>query len=186
MVRKLLAVCAAGLGLLSSGLFANALRFTSRQVAVEPAPPMALGGDVSGRLAAALRLRTVSNQDPAILPRAEFLGFHHLLEEQFPLVHQTLRRESVAELSVLYTWEGREPELPPLLLLSHLDVVPVDPATESTWTHSAFAGEIADGYVWGRGALADKVGVVGLLETTEQLLAAGFRPRRTIYLDFRH
>jgi acetylornithine deacetylase/succinyl-diaminopimelate desuccinylase-like protein len=38
----------------------------------------------------------------------------------------------------------------PLLLLSHLDVVPADPAG---WTHDPFGGELADGYVWGRGAI---------------------------------
>lgn len=38
----------------------------------------------------------------------------------------------------------------PLLLLSHLDVVPA-PADE--WTHDPFAGDLADGYVWGRGAV---------------------------------
>lgn len=39
---------------------------------------------------------------------------------------------------------------PPLLLYSHTDVVPAEP---SQWTHPPFAGEVADGYVWGRGAL---------------------------------
>ena len=38
----------------------------------------------------------------------------------------------------------------PLLLLSHLDVVPAEPAG---WTHDPFAGDLADGYVWGRGAI---------------------------------
>ena len=38
---------------------------------------------------------------------------------------------------------------PPLLLYSHTDVVP---AEADRWTHPPFAAEIADGYVWGRGA----------------------------------
>jgi acetylornithine deacetylase/succinyl-diaminopimelate desuccinylase-like protein len=38
----------------------------------------------------------------------------------------------------------------PLLLLSHLDVVPADPAG---WTHDPFGGDLADGFVWGRGAV---------------------------------
>jgi acetylornithine deacetylase/succinyl-diaminopimelate desuccinylase-like protein len=54
----------------------------------------------------------------------------------------------------------------PLLLLSHLDVVPAPP---ESWTHDPFGGEVADGYVWGRGAidmkdlLAMELGVVRLL-----------------------
>lgn len=38
----------------------------------------------------------------------------------------------------------------PLLLLGHLDVVYADPAE---WTHPPFAGQVHDGFVWGRGAL---------------------------------
>ena len=38
----------------------------------------------------------------------------------------------------------------PILLMSHTDVVPVEP---EYWTHEPFSGEIADGYVWGRGAV---------------------------------
>ena len=40
--------------------------------------------------------------------------------------------------------------LPPLLLYSHLDVVPAEP---QHWTHPPFGGDVADGFVWGRGAL---------------------------------
>lgn len=54
----------------------------------------------------------------------------------------------------------------PLLLLSHLDVVPAPP---DRWTHDPFAGDVADGYVYGRGAVdmkdlvAMELGVVRLL-----------------------
>ena len=41
-------------------------------------------------------------------------------------------------------------EKPPLLLNAHLDVVEAD---ASKWRHDPFAGEIHDGYVWGRGAI---------------------------------
>src|SRR5436305_5643047 len=38
---------------------------------------------------------------------------------------------------------------PPLLLMSHTDVVPVEP---EKWTHPPFAAEIAAGLIYGRGA----------------------------------
>lgn len=38
----------------------------------------------------------------------------------------------------------------PLLLMSHIDVVP---APAEGWTHDPFAADVADGYVWGRGAI---------------------------------
>lgn len=44
---------------------------------------------------------------------------------------------------------GTDPSAPSLLLLGHLDVVPVAPG----WQHDPFAGELIDGVVWGRGAL---------------------------------
>jgi acetylornithine deacetylase/succinyl-diaminopimelate desuccinylase-like protein len=39
---------------------------------------------------------------------------------------------------------------PPLILLSHVDVVPVEAAA---WTRDPFGGELVDGVVWGRGAV---------------------------------
>jgi len=52
--------------------------------------------------------------------------------------------------SVVYRVPGTDPEAPTLTLLPHLDVVPV---TEESWEHDPFAGEIIDGFVWGRGAV---------------------------------
>jgi acetylornithine deacetylase/succinyl-diaminopimelate desuccinylase-like protein len=45
---------------------------------------------------------------------------------------------------------GHRPELPPLMLASHTDVVPAEP---QRWTRAPFGAEIADGCVWGRGAI---------------------------------
>ena len=65
----------------------------------------------------------------------------------------------------------------PLLLLSHLDVVPAPP---QGWTHDPFGGDIADGYVWGRGAVdmkqtvAMELEVIGLLAAEAR--AAGRDP----------
>ncbi len=67
----------------------------------------------------------------------------------------------------------------PLLLLSHLDVVP---AVAEGWTHPPFAADIADGYVWGRGAVdmkamvALEVGVLRLL--ARRAVDAGLDPAR--------
>ena len=43
--------------------------------------------------------------------------------------------------------------LKPLVLNHHMDVVPADP---TEWSHPPFGGEVADGYVWGRGTLHTK------------------------------
>ena len=55
----------------------------------------------------------------------------------------------------------------PLLLLSHLDVVPANP---DGWTHAPFDADVADGYVWGRGAV-DMKAMVALEVEVMALLA---------------
>jgi acetylornithine deacetylase/succinyl-diaminopimelate desuccinylase-like protein len=71
---------------------------------------------------------------------------------------------------------GSEP-LKPLLVNHHLDVVPAEP---SRWTHPPFSGDVADGFVWGRGTLDTKsLGVVFLL-ALESLLKEGVRFRRPV------
>jgi acetylornithine deacetylase/succinyl-diaminopimelate desuccinylase-like protein len=52
--------------------------------------------------------------------------------------------------SVVFRVPGSTPGAPALVLLPHLDVVPV---TASGWSVDPFAAEVADGYVWGRGAV---------------------------------
>src|SRR3970040_2244536 len=76
--------------------------------------------------------------------------------------------------------------LAPILLMGHLDVVPVEPGTESRWKHPPFAGTVADGFVWGRGTLDDKASVTAILEAVEWLIGQGFEPQRTVYLAFGH
>jgi acetylornithine deacetylase/succinyl-diaminopimelate desuccinylase-like protein len=59
----------------------------------------------------------------------------------------------------------------PLLLLSHLDVVP---APADLWTHGPFDGDVADGYVWGRGAV-DMKNLLAMELTVVRMLAAEAR-----------
>lgn len=151
-----------------------------------PAPPMALdAGGAVRRLAESLRIPTLSHEDRDRFDAAAFAAFAEHLRASFPRVHRALTLESVGP-SLLYTWTGRDPARPPMLLLAHLDVVPVEPGTEAGWTHPPFGGVVADGYVWGRGARDDKSSVLALLEAAEHLLAEGFQPARTVILAFGH
>jgi len=138
------------------------------------------------RLASAVRLPTIS-PDPEHPERVEAMrALHEFLEHEFPRVHRTLEREVVNELSLLYRWPGSDPTAEPILLIAHMDVVPVEPGTEGDWSHPPFSGEIVDGVVWGRGTMDDKSGVVGLMQAMERLIEEGWAPTRTLVIGLGH
>ena len=138
------------------------------------------------RLAGAVRFATVSFASGAPIDTAAFLGFHDFVRQAFPGVHATLRRETVNGLSLLYTWTGTDSAAPPVVLMGHMDVVPVPESNLAEWEHAPFSGDVADGYVWGRGTLDDKTTVLAILESIEGLLKNGYRPPRTVHLAFGH
>jgi len=133
-----------------------------------------------------LRYRTISHQDTAQVEAAEFEAFHEFLRRSFPEVHRRLQWERVGGYSLLYRWRGSDTTLPALLLMGHMDVVPVEPGTEGKWKYPPFGGVVAEGYIWGRGAIDDKVTVMSILEAAEALLQKGFQPTRDIYFTFGH
>jgi len=137
-------------------------------------------------LSKAIQFRTISYDDGMRDGADQFLGLHRLLRTEFPKVHQHLQHETVANFSLLYRWEGSDPSLRPYLLASHLDVVPTPTETLSAWDVDPFSGELRDGFVYGRGTIDDKCGVIALLAACEDLLTQGFHPQRTIYLAFGH
>lgn len=113
-----------------------------------------------------------------------FPPFAAFLEKTFPLVHSTLELEKVNSHGLLYTWKGSDAQLKPTVLMAHQDVVPVEKSTVEQWTHPPFSGEFDGKYVWGRGAADDKSSLIGILEAVEQLIDAGFEPKRTVVLSF--
>lgn len=108
--------------------------------------------------------------------RERFLGFHKVLEDLFPLVHQHLEKTEI-DGNLLYKWVGSSSDKP-IVLMSHQDVVPA----EGQWLHAPFSGDIADGKVWGRGAADTKCSVMAFFQAVEELLEAGFQPEQDVYL----
>ena len=143
-------------------------------------------GAVTRHMVEAIRFETVSvavEKTPDYGPFVAFVGW---VAETYPEVHENLVLDLVADHTMLYRWEGSNPDLKPILLTAHYDVVPVVPGSEGDWKHPPFAGEISDGHVWGRGAMDDKSAVIVMLEATTLLLAEDFRPERTIYFSYSH
>ena len=149
-------------------------------------PPESFAPPIAKHLSGAVGIATISHEDPADDDPQAFGRLGRYLEESFPLVHEKLELRRFEGGSRLYRWPGLQPDAAPLLLLAHMDVVPVEPGTEAQWAHEPYSGDIADGFIWGRGVMDDKLGVVGNLEAAESLLAEGWSPRRDIYFAFGH
>ena len=185
MIKKSLLFLLGLLLLLVATVGINTLRKTSRQLQVPSLTPLQIDKVAAAdRLAQTVRLRTVSSRDDANLNADQFRQLHAFLQAKFPLIKDKLKREEVADLSLLYTWEGSDPKAQPILLMAHQDVVPIAPGTESDWQLQPFAGEVKDGYIWGRCSWDDKGNLMSEMEAVEMLLSSGFKPKRTVYLAF--
>jgi len=185
-MNKLLGVLAL-FGVLIALLIIRTITFGSRQLHPRPAPSLHLDQKtIATRLSEAIQIQTVSFDATVASNTDSFQTFHAFLAKSYPRVHAQLTKEIINGSSLLYTWKGKDERRKPVLLMAHMDVVPVDPETEKSWTYGPFSGEVAGGFIWGRGAMDDKVSVLGILEAVEQLLVAGFQPERTIYLAFGH
>jgi len=135
-------------------------------------------------LSEAIRFKTLSFDDGR-RDQAAFNGFRQWLASRFPRVHQSLTLQLLNEHTLLFHWRGQAATAP-VLWSAHYDVVPVIPGTEKQWQHPPFAGAVADGYVWGRGALDDKSAVVTMLSAIETQLAAGLVPGQDVWLALTH
>ncbi|MDR3314247.1 MAG: M20 family peptidase [Oscillospiraceae bacterium] len=151
-----------------------------------PPPEQCDAAGAAQRLSAAIQIPTISYPEAEKVDWAQFRRFHAFLEESYPLIHSRLTRELVAEASLLYHWEGSDPSLHPVALLSHQDVVPVSGGTQADWTHPPFSGFNDGEYIWGRGAMDMKNHLICVMEAVETLLSEGFQPVRSVYLCFGH
>jgi len=186
-MKKILAAILVLAALGASIVLVNAWRTKPGPVFAEPGVAISVDESrAAEHLSRSVQIQTISHQDPAQFNGKEFLAFHEYLRSTFPKMHQALTRETAANYSLLYTWKGKNPEEKPLLLMAHMDVVPVIQGTEDNWRYPAFAGRIAEGFIWGRGTLDDKVSLLAICEAVERLVSDGFQPGPTIYLAFAH
>ena len=137
-------------------------------------------------LSKAIQIPTICNVDESVVDWSKFDEFHAFLKEAYPLIHEKLELQIISTRSLMYHWKSECPEKEPICLLAHQDVVPVTPGTEDDWEHGPFSGDVADGYVWGRGALDIKNHLIAVMEAVETLLEEGYVPERDIYLCFGH
>lgn len=87
----------------------------------------------------------------------------------------------------MYTVEGSDSSLQPILLTAHQDVVPVENEILDQWEHPPFSAyyDESSGYLYGRGASDDKSAITTLMSAMEALLSQeNYDPRRTVIFAF--
>ena len=137
-------------------------------------------------LSDAIKIPTIASKDPAETDWSNFDEFHAFLRERYPLIHSQLELIDVGKGPLLFRWQGSDPSLDPIALLSHQDVVPISEGTYDDWEHAPFSGDDDGEFVWGRGALDMKNHLIGVMESVEDLLAEGFVPERDVYVCLGH
>ncbi|MGD9734722.1 MAG: M20/M25/M40 family metallo-hydrolase [Solirubrobacterales bacterium] len=142
----------------------------------ERAGMQSLEKEVLRHLVALLKIDT-SNPGPQEAAAAAYVSE---ILEGLGAVPEMLEPEP-GRCSVVARWPGRDPSLPALVVHGHLDVVPADPAG---WTRDPFGGEIADGLVWGRGAVDMKATVAMVLAVLGAFARGSHAPRRELVLAF--
>ena len=146
---------------------------------------MTVTADPLAALQELLRLPTVAAPSGGETDPAPFVAAHEVLRRRFPLV----MAEEVVDVDphgllvrVAADPAGEADGEAPVVLMAHLDIVPI--GDESRWTHPPLAGEVVDGLLWGRGTLDDKGQLVAAISAVESLLADGRRPARDVWLSF--
>lgn len=114
----------------------------------------------------------------------KFVKFHEYLEEAYPAVHKHLELTKVNTYGLVYFWKGSNPDLKPLMLAGHQDVVPVQQDTLKDWSYPPFEGHFDGEKLYGRGAADCKNVLTSIMESLELLVNQGFQPERGIIAAF--
>ena len=161
----------------------NCWRLGAAVPTVQPRAGMPVDAQqVAQGLAQAVRLPTIWSADDH--DGQAFDALHELLRQRFAAAHAVLHQRGFGRHALLYTWPGRDPKAQPIALLAHQDVVPIAPGSQALWSHGPFSGDLADGYIWGRGSWDDKGNLMAIMEAVDALVRAGYQPPQTVYLAF--
>lgn len=171
--------------LLVAVILVRTFTLSHNPMVVEAVEPVTVPASAITHLQKAVQFPTISFKKGVVSDTSAFIGLANYMKASYPLVDSLLDRKTF-NYSLLYEWKGTEPELNPVVLMAHMDVVPVDETTLDQWEAPPFSGEIKDGKIYGRGTMDDKGNVIALLEACEMMLAQGITPRRTVYFSFGH
>lgn len=160
------------------------------------------------RLSGGIKIATVSTGSLGTFNYVPFDQFKEYLRKSYPLVYQNTENSEVNKYGLIFRFKGTDPDLLPILFLSHIDVVPPGdtdvknkeenvfhpddkplPAVSQVaddWDYSPFSGAVTNGRIYGRGAIDMKGMLFSLMEAINNLIKNQQIPRRDIYLAFGH
>ena len=144
----------------------------------------AASGSTAERFASLIRCPTVSlpadkDTQQNDMQSDVFDRFHTELKKNYPAVFKACERIKVGRYPLVLRWKGKDSSAS-VVFAAHQDVVSAAEHAER-WKHEPFAGTIAEGAVWGRGALDDKGSLCAIFEACESLAAGNFTPLCDIY-----
>ena len=167
------------LALFVVAVVAKTLTYTAPQTTASDRDlPSVDANAVAQKLSKAIQFKTLSHPLGEPGRPADFQAFLDWVPQAFPSFTNATTVDTVSGFTPIFRWAGSDPAKLPVLISGHYDVVPV----ESEWDVDPFAGVIKDGFVWGRGALDMKGGVITILEALDRLAASGFQPKGDVYV----
>ena len=124
-----------------------------------------------------IKIKTIS-YDETLDNKQSFIELKNKMRELFPKVFETMEVQDFKGESLILKWVGKSNKKP-LVLMSHIDVVP---AVDTNWTYPPFSGEIVGDEIFGRGTLDTKSTVFSFYQACEELIDSGFIPENDVYL----
>ncbi|MCT2407046.1 M20/M25/M40 family metallo-hydrolase [Chryseobacterium antibioticum] len=158
------------------------------------------------RLSGGIKIPTVSTGSLGEFNYVPFDQFKEYLKTSYPLVYQHTENTEVNTHALVFRLKGSDPKLEPVLFLSHMDVVPPGDADVKSkeqnifrpddkplppvskvaedWDFEPFSGNVANGRIYGRGAIDMKGMLFSLMESMNTMIKSKTVPKRDIYLAF--
>lgn len=133
--------------------------------------------ELANKFSEMIKIKTLS-YNSEIDNSMPFIELKNKMRELFPNVFKTMELKEFIGESLILKWSGKKDNLP-MVLMSHLDVVP---ANKNDWKIDPFSGEVIDGELYGRGTLDTKSTVFSFYQACEDLISEGYIPENDVYL----
>jgi len=184
-MRKLLAVLVVFIGIIIGMIVVfNTTSIRPKQIKITPVDNLPSYPTVAKRLAESIRFQTFADNTND----AAFQGFHHWLEKNYSTLfnNPNIEWQRFQKHSLVAKWIGRSVNSTPLVLVANQYVKEPDLTTVPEWKFNPFMGKKDDTYIYGRGTLGNKMTMLALLESLNNLVKQNTLPERTIYFIFPH